>query len=113
MSTRRTPSGQLHGANQAISVDDAVKAHTINAAFHMRREHDLGSIAVGKLADFVEWSADPYTVDISALTDHVKVLGTWSGGRKIDLDAFIADMERIDPSEHTDLPEHAARSRCC
>lgn len=108
MSTRRTPSGQLHGANQAISVDDAVRAHTINAAFHMRREHDLGSIAVGKLADFVELSADPYTVDISALTDHVKVLGTWSGGRKIDLDAFIEDIERIDPSEHTDLPEHAA-----
>jgi hypothetical protein len=47
-----------------VTVDDALKAVTINAAYHLRREHDLGSIAVGKLADFVELSADPYTVDV-------------------------------------------------
>lgn len=113
MATRRTLTGELHGPNQAVTVDDALKAVTINAAHHLRREHDLGSIAVGKLADFVELSADPYTVDAGTLTGHVQVLGTWLQGHKIDLDAFISEVEQIDPSEHKDLPEHATRSKCC
>ena len=106
MATRRTPTGGLHGANQAISVHEAFKAHTTSAAYHLRREHDLGSITVGKLADFVELSADPYSVDIEQLTDHVKVLGTWSGGRKIDLDAFMSDIDKIDPAQHKALTQH-------
>lgn len=113
MVTRRTPSGQLHGPNQAVSLDDALRAHTINAAYHMRREHDLGSIAVGKFADSVELSADPYTVDARTLTEHVQVVGTWSGGRKLDLDACVADIERIDPTEHEKLPKHVTGSRRC
>lgn len=32
-------------------------AHTVNAAFQIGRDHDLGSIEVGKFADFVELSA--------------------------------------------------------
>ncbi|MDQ1308464.1 MAG: hypothetical protein QG671_4298, partial [Actinomycetota bacterium] len=72
-----------------------------------------GSIAVGKLADFVELSADPYKVDVGTLTNHVQVLGTWLHGHKIDLDSFIAEVEQIDPSKHQDLPEHATRSKCC
>ncbi|MDQ1304391.1 MAG: hypothetical protein QG671_218 [Actinomycetota bacterium] len=107
MASRRTTNGNLHGANQAISVDEAFRAHTIDAAYHLRRDHDLGSIEVGKLADFVELSADPYAVDVAHLTEHVKVQGTWSGGRKIDLDTFMSDIEQIDPSAHTDLHKQA------
>ncbi|MEI8080589.1 MAG: amidohydrolase family protein [Actinomycetes bacterium] len=113
MVTRRTLSGKLHGPNQAVTVDDALKAVTINAAYHLHREHDLGSIAVGKLADFVELSADPYTVEVSTLTDHIQVLGTWMHGRKINLDTFLTEVQSIDPSEHADLSEHASRSKCC
>lgn len=104
--------GGVHGVNQTISVDDALRAHTINAAYHLRREHDLGSISAGKLADFVELSGDPYLADVARLTDHVTVLGTWSSGRKIDIDSFVSDIERIDPSEHTDLA-HKAMKECC
>ena len=106
-------SGQLHGANQAISLDDALRGVTINAAFHLRRDHDLGSIEAGKLADFVELSADPYAVDTAALTDHVTVLGTWSGGRQVDTDAFLSDIEKIDPSPHQDLHQHATTPKSC
>lgn len=113
MVSRRTPAGHLHGANQGISVDEAFKAHTIDAAYHLRREHDLGSIAVGKLADFVELSADPFAVDVETLTEHVKVLGTWSGGHKVNLDSFLADMEKIDPSEHSAIVEHATLAKHC
>lgn len=112
MVTRRTPSGTLHGPEQQMSLDDAIKAHTINAARQLGRDKDLGSLAVGKRADLVELSADPYAVDSNRLTDQVKVLGTWVNGRKVNTDAFISDIEAIDPTEHKGL-HAAAMSHTC
>ncbi len=112
MVTRRTPSGTLHGPQQQVSLDDAFKAHTINAARQLGRDKDLGSLAVGKRADLVELSADPFTVDSDKLTDQVKVLGTWVNGVKVDTGAVIARVEAIDPTEHKGL-HHAALSHTC
>lgn len=103
MVTRRTPSGTLHGPEQAISIDDALRAITVNPAFQIGRDHDLGTLAVGKLADLVELSADPYAVDSEKLTEHVKVRGTWLGGHRVDIGAFIQQVKSIDPSEHQEL----------
>lgn len=111
--TRRTPSGQIHGANQQISLNDALKAHTINAAHQLGRDHDAGSITVGKLADFVELSADPFTVDSESLATEVAVQGTWLSGKRIDTSAFLTQIEAIDPSEHADLPVAAKKATCC
>lgn len=111
--TRRTPSGQVHGANQQISLTDAFKAHTINAAHQLGRDHDLGSITVGKLADLVELSSDPFVVDVESLTDEVTVQGTWLNGKKIDSSAFLTQIEAIDPSEHAGLPVAVKKSTCC
>ena len=113
MVTRRTPSGELHAPEQAISMDEGLRAYTVNAAYHLRREHDLGSIAVGKLADFVQLSADPYTTDPDELSDRVKVLATWSGGVAVDTDAFMADIAEIDPATHQHLTTHVATHTCC
>lgn len=113
MVTRRTPSGNLHGPEQQVSLQDAFRAHTINAAHQLKRDHDLGSITVGKLADLVELSADPFAVDVNTLTDQVKVQGTWSNGRKIDLAAFLRQIQAIDPSEHKELSAIAAQRHCC
>ena len=76
MVTRQTASGRVHAANQAVTLDEAIRAHTINAAFQIGRDHDLGSIEAGKCADFVELSADPFTADVHRLTDAVQVQGT-------------------------------------
>jgi predicted amidohydrolase YtcJ len=112
--TRQTASGKVHGANQAISLDDAIKAHTVNAAFQLGRENEIGSIEVGKLADFVELSLDPYLADLHKLTEQVTVQGTWVGGKKINLDAFLAQVEAMDPSEHKDLVQHVhTGKKCC
>jgi len=73
----------------------------------------LGSLAVGKLADLVELSADPFMADTDKLTDQVSVLGTWLNGKRIDLDAFMSQMQAIDPSEHKDLPAAAITNRRC
>jgi predicted amidohydrolase YtcJ len=112
--TRQTASGKVHGANQAISLDDAIKAHTVNAAHMLHRDDEIGSIEVGKLADFCELSSDPYVADLHKLTEQVKVLGTWVGGKKIDLDGFMAQIEAMDPTEHKDLSSHVhSTKKCC
>ena len=113
MVTRQTKAGTVHGTEQMMSLHDAFRAITINAAFQIGRDHDLGSLAVGKLADLVELSADPYVVDPHKLIDEVKVGGTWHGGRKLDLDAFIKEVEAIDPSEHKPLAAQAVGRHVC
>ena len=88
--TRLTQGGHVHGADRVASIDEGMRAQTINAASTMRRDHLVGSLAPGKLADLVELSADPFAVAPDRLTDDVAVLGTWVGGERIDLDAFLA-----------------------
>jgi predicted amidohydrolase YtcJ len=111
--TRRTMAGNVHGANQAVTLDDALKAITINGAYQLKRDHEIGSLAVGKYADLVELSADIYTVPADQIVDKVKVLGTWVGGGKIDLDSYIAAVKAVDPTEHHDLTNQAAVRKCC
>ena len=113
MVTRRTASGRIHAANQAVTLHDAFLAHTRQAAFQIGRDHDLGSIEVGKAADFVELSADPFTVDVNKLTEAVTVQGTWRGGRRLDLDAFLEQVKAIDPAAHAGLAEKAAGRHVC
>ncbi len=76
---RRTPSGRTVAPEQCISVHDALRAVTIEAAYSWRREHELGSITPGKLANFTILAEDPYT-DPLALKD-IPVLGTVYEGR--------------------------------
>jgi predicted amidohydrolase YtcJ len=56
---RRTRSGELLGPEQAISVEDALRAVTIDAAWAHFEEDTKGSLAAGKLADLVVLGADP------------------------------------------------------
>ena len=113
MASRTTINGNAHGLEQAVSIDDALVAHTVNAAWQIGRDKDLGSLEVGKLADMVVLSADPYEADASKLTDQVKVEGTWLGGKKIDLDSYLKEIEKIDPSEHKHLATKAAGRHVC
>ena len=109
--TRMTPSGQVHGQSQIISLDDAFKAQTINAAHMLFRDQEVGSIEVGKYADFVELSSDPYQADPAKLASQVTVNGTWVGGHKIDIDAFITEVTAIDPTQHKDAA--TTKGKCC
>lgn len=86
--TRRTSSGALRGPGHAVTLTEALMAETSNAAYILRRDDLVGSITPGKLADFVELSADPYEVDPRQIAS-VKVEGTWLGGRQVNLDAFL------------------------
>ena len=79
---RVTLSGVTIGPKERVSVMDALKASTINAAYQYFEEDTKGSIEVGKLADFVILDADPTAVDPMEIKD-IKVLKTIKTGRTI------------------------------
>jgi len=56
-------------AVNAVPVDTVLKLMTLNAAYAVFREEDVGSITVGKYADLIILSDDPLTVDPYSLAD--------------------------------------------
>lgn len=81
-SNRRTRSAQELGPEQALSVEEAIAAVTIEAAYQNFEEAAKGSIAVGKLADLVVLSRDPRAGRSEQLLD-VSVVATLSHGSLI------------------------------
>ena len=77
---RLTSQGRTMGAEECIPVEEALKAITINAAYQLKLDHLVGSIEVGKFADFAVLDSDPAEVDPLALRE-VRVLGTVVSGR--------------------------------
>jgi hypothetical protein len=70
------------GANQRITVDEALAVSTLNGAYASHEEGLKGSISVGKLADFVVLADDPHTVDPSKIKD-IQVVQTVVGGSTV------------------------------
>lgn len=66
---RKTKAGKLIGASQKISVIEALKLYTINAAYHSFDENLLGSIEPNKLADFVVLEEDILKVPPERIKD--------------------------------------------
>ena len=67
---------------ERISVEEALRAVTIDAAFAMGLEDEIGSIVAGKKADFTILEADPFEVPASTLRD-IEIWGTlfWLNSR--------------------------------
>ena len=88
--TRITRRGaQLGPDSLRISPEAALRGHTLEGAITLGRESELGSITVGKRADFVVLGADPLEVagsEIAAITVHE----TWVDGSR----RFAADEAR-------------------
>ena len=77
---RQTNEGNVVAPEQRISVHDALRAVTIEAAYSWGRERELGSIAPGKIANFTVLDESPYEVDPLTLRD-IPVWGTVFEGR--------------------------------
>lgn len=92
--------GQVHGPEQRVSLHEALRAITINAAYCVKRDDEIGSLEVGKFADFVELAADPYLVSPRELVERCRVRATWLGGRRNHLDEFVAAV--ADSENHPD-----------
>lgn len=74
--------GNLVGKDQAISVYDALKAVTINAAYQYYEEDSKGSITKGKRADLIILDQSPLEVNQSDIRN-IKVLETIKDGESI------------------------------
>lgn len=70
------------GPEQRITVDDALRAVTLDAAYAVFFEDKVGSLEVGKLADFVVLANNPRTVDPSTIAS-IKVLETYRDGKRV------------------------------
>jgi len=77
---RLTASGRVQGASERISVDAALQAITLGAAYTLKLDHEIGSIECGKRADFAVLVDDPTAVPAEQLKD-VRIWGTVQGGR--------------------------------
>jgi predicted amidohydrolase YtcJ len=82
MVTRTGWDGQTWGANQRVSVDEALRINTINGAYNSHEEAIKGSITPGKLADFVVLSDDLHTVDKEKIRD-LEIVRTVVGGKTV------------------------------
>lgn len=76
---RVTPSGRVAGPDQRVSVHDAMRAITIEAAYSWRMEDELGSIEPGKVATFTVLGSDPYDVDPGELATITVVGSVYEG----------------------------------
>lgn len=72
---RITAEGNVVGPDERISLDAALRAITIDAAHLLRMEDEIGSIRVGKRADFTVLAQDPYEVPIDRLVE-IPIWGT-------------------------------------
>lgn len=79
---RKTKEGKTLGENEKISVIEAIKALTINAAYEYFEEKDKGSIKEGKLANLIVTNKNPLKVDNDEIRD-IKVLETIKNGKTI------------------------------
>lgn len=79
---RTTRSGKVLGPEQRVSVMDALKSITINAAYQYFEEDTKGSLDLGKLADLVILDKNPLKVDPTDIKD-IKVIETIKEGISI------------------------------
>ena len=76
---RVTASGAVLGRQERITPAQALRAVTLGPAYTLHMDDCVGSIDVGKFADFAVLDRDPLTADPLSIRD-IKVLATVSGG---------------------------------
>ena len=83
--TRQDRSNQPEGgwyAHEAMTLEQALRAFTLDAAYASNQEELLGSLEPGKWADFIVLDQDPFAVD-SAKLWRADVLATYVAGEAV------------------------------
>lgn len=79
MVSRCTAAGESIAPNEALSLEQALRAYTHGSAFAAHEEHLKGTLAPGMLADMAVLNEDPFTVSVPELAD-IGVVATILGG---------------------------------
>ncbi len=83
--TRQNQANQPAGgwiAEEAMSIEEAMRSFSIDAAFGAHQEHSLGGLTPGKWADFVLLDQDIYQIPAQDIWK-TKVLETWLAGELV------------------------------
>lgn len=80
--TRKGMSGEVYGPDEAITMQEAIRAYTMTGAFLNRDEKLKGSLETGKLADMILLSHDLLTIEPDEIMN-VKVEQTWVNGESV------------------------------
>ena len=89
--TRQSGDGMPEGgwfADQALTRAEALHSFTLAAAYAAHQENRLGSLEVGKWADFIVVDRDYFEIPAEQIDD-IRVLETWVAGKRV----FAADDE--------------------
>ena len=78
--TRTDIKGNVWGANQKVTVEEAIKIGTINGAYASYEEKMKGSLEAGKLADLVVLGRNPFKEDPATLIT-IPIERTMAGGK--------------------------------
>ena len=78
--TRTDIKGNVWGANQKVTVEEAIRIGTMNGAYASFEENSKGSIETGKHADLVVLGRDPFKEDPSTLIK-IPIERTMAGGK--------------------------------
>ncbi|WP_108836580.1 amidohydrolase [Tateyamaria sp. Alg231-49] len=94
---RVTASGRVAGPEQRVSAEDALRGVTIEAAYSLKLEDEIGSIETGKRANFTILDSNPLNVDPMTIKD-VKVWGTVMEGRVQPVDVSEKKASLMPPT---------------
>ena len=75
-------SDEILNSKERVDIDAALRACTIDAAWQCHSDHEVGSIEVGKYADFIVLDSDPRDVPADKIKE-VRVLETWVNGCRV------------------------------
>lgn len=82
---RLTVSERVQGEHEKISIEEAMFAITLGAAYTLHMDHEIGSIEIGKRADFAILEDDPFEAKPVDLKN-IAVWGTVQSGRIFEAD---------------------------
>ncbi|WKG04526.1 amidohydrolase [Mycolicibacterium sp. HK-90] len=80
--TRTAPSGRVMAPEERLTVEQAIRAQTIDAAWQLFADNVIGSLQVGKYADLVIVSADPRETAPESIAD-LDIQATFLAGRQV------------------------------
>lgn len=82
--TRRNPGGgeRSFGLKEAITLPQAIRMFTIDAARAMGRGREAGSLEAGKSADFIVLDRNPFTIPVTQIHT-LSPAETWIAGKRV------------------------------
>ena len=109
--TRRCPqSGTVYNPDQKLSIQEALRIHTMGSAYASFSESTTGSLEPGKFADLVIWSHDLYTMSPSEYINLAAEMTIVGGG--IVYDAGKNPVTSVSlPDHQRNIPEYFSLSQ--